>query len=73
VINVVTKSGAITGTAPDSISSATAASAAPPKPFMSFKPHSEQQQGGATLGGPIKKNKIFFFGGFDQHHFHVPT
>jgi hypothetical protein len=41
-------------------------------PMMNFKPHSRQQQGGATLGGPVKKNKIFFFGGFDQHYFHVP-
>jgi hypothetical protein len=41
-------------------------------PFMTFKPHSRQQQGGATLGGPLKKNKIFFFAGFDQHYFHVP-
>jgi len=40
--------------------------------FMTFKPQSRQQQGGATLGGPLKKNKIFFFAGFDQHYFHVP-
>src|SRR6202008_9459 len=37
--------------------------------FMTFKPQSRQQQGGATIGGPLKKNKIFFFGGFDQHYF----
>lgn len=36
-------------------------------------PQSRQQQGGGTLGGPIEKNKIFFFGGFDQHYFHVPN
>ncbi len=41
-------------------------------PMMNFKPHSRQQQGGATIGGPIRKNRIFFFGGFDQHYFHVP-
>jgi hypothetical protein len=41
-------------------------------PFMTFKPHSRQQQGGGTIGGPLKKNKIFFFAGFDQHYFHVP-
>ncbi|MGD0268620.1 MAG: TonB-dependent receptor [Candidatus Sulfotelmatobacter sp.] len=40
--------------------------------FLDFKPHSRQQQGGGTVGGPIKKNKIFFFAGFDQHYFHVP-
>jgi hypothetical protein len=38
-----------------------------------LNPHSIQQQGGATIGGPIKKNKIFFFAGFDQHYFHVPN
>jgi len=42
-------------------------------PFLPFKPPSHQQQGGATLGGPIVKNKVFFFGGFDQHYFHVPN
>jgi hypothetical protein len=36
-------------------------------------PHSRQQQGGGTIGGPIKPNKIFFFAGFDQHYFHVPN
>ena len=40
--------------------------------MLSFKPHSRQQQGGATVGGPLRKNKIFFFAGFDQHYFHVP-
>ena len=41
--------------------------------FLAFKPHNRQQQVGGTIGGPIKKNKVFFFGGFDQHYFHVPT
>ncbi len=41
-------------------------------PIVEMNPHSRQQQGAATLGGPLKKNKIFFFGGFDQHYFHVP-
>src|ERR1700688_2636729 len=40
--------------------------------FLAFRPHNRQQQAGGTVGGPIKKNKIFFFGGFDQHYFHVP-
>jgi hypothetical protein len=71
VVNVVTKSGSNHwhGTGlyyiRDSAFAAT-------DPFMTFKPQSRQQQGGATLGGPLKKNKIFFFGGFDQHYFHVP-
>jgi hypothetical protein len=59
--------------------------AAPPEPAggwpcpniaaegQGLNPHSRQQQGGATIGGPIKKNKIFFFAGFDQHFFHVPN
>ena len=41
--------------------------------YMTFKPHSRQQQGGGTFGGPLRKNKIFFFAGFDQHYFHVPN
>jgi hypothetical protein len=71
VINVVTKSGSNHWHGSglyyirDSAFGATDA-------FMTFKPQSRQQQGGATIGGPIKKNKIFFFAGFDQHYFHVP-
>jgi outer membrane receptor protein involved in Fe transport len=42
-------------------------------PFVDFKPHNRQQQLGGTIGGPIKRNKIFFFAGFDQHVFHVPN
>src|ERR1700733_4388272 len=71
VINVVTKSGSNhwhgTGLYYIRDSAFGAADA-----FMTFKPHSRQQQGGGTVGGPIKKNKIFFFAGFDQHYFHVP-
>jgi hypothetical protein len=72
VVNVVTKSGSNHwhGTGLYYIRDSAFGGAA--DPFMTFKPHSEQQQGGATLGGPIKKNKIFFFAGFDQHFFHVP-
>ena len=71
VVNVVTKSGSNhwhgTGLYYIRDSGFGAADA-----FMTFKPHSRQQQGGGTLGGPLKKNKIFFFAGFDQHYFHVP-
>ena len=71
VVNVVTKSGSNhwhgTGLYYIRDSGFGAADA-----FMTFKPHSRQQQGGATIGGPIRKNKIFFFAGFDQHYFHVP-
>jgi hypothetical protein len=72
VVSVVTKSGSnqLHGTAfyflRDSAFGAT-------NPFLTFKPHSRQQQMGATLGGPIKRNKAHFFAGFDQHVFHVPN
>jgi outer membrane receptor protein involved in Fe transport len=42
-------------------------------PFMDFKPHDQQQQFGFTLGGPIRRNRAFFFAGFDQHSFHIPA
>jgi hypothetical protein len=41
--------------------------------FMNGKPSSQQHQFGFTLGGPIKRNRVFFFAGWDQHIFHVPT
>lgn len=72
VVNVVTKSGSnhFHGSAfyylRDSSFGAT-------NPFLAFKPHNRQQQVGGTIGGPLKRNKIFFFGGFDQHVFHVPN
>jgi hypothetical protein len=37
------------------------------------KPPNRQNQFGFTLGGPIKRNRAFFFAGFDQHIFHIPT
>jgi hypothetical protein len=72
VINVVTKSGSNHwhGTGLYYIRDSSFGAS---DPFLPFKPQSRQQHGGATLGGPIKKNKIFFFGGFDQHYFHVPN
>src|SRR5262252_4667273 len=72
VVNVVTKSGSnhIHGTSfyylRDSAFNATPA-------FTNEKPSDRQQQFGFTLGGAIVPNRIFFFGGFDQHIFHVPT
>src|SRR6202790_3025040 len=72
VINVVTKSGSnqLHGTdfyfLRDSALGAT-------QPLLAFKPRSEQQQFGFTLGGPLRHNRVFFFGGLDQHVFHVPT
>jgi hypothetical protein len=72
VINVVTKSGSnnfhgkLFYFLRDSLFGATS-------PFLDFKPSEQQHQFGATLGGPIKRNKIFFQLGYDQHIFHVPT
>ena len=72
VVNVVTKSGSnqVHGTAfyymRDSMFAAQ-------HDFMDFKPHDQQQQFGFTLGGPIRRNRTFFFGGLDQHIFHVPA
>lgn len=72
VVNVVTKSGSnhMHGTTfyyfRDSSLGAS-------DPFLAFKPHNRQQQVGATIGGPLKPNKAFFFLGFDQHLFHEPN
>ncbi|MGA1999615.1 MAG: TonB-dependent receptor [Terriglobales bacterium] len=41
--------------------------------YVGFKPRDRQHQFGGTLSGPIKKNRAFFFAGFDQHVFQVPT
>jgi len=72
VVNVVTKSGSNHwhGTGfyflRDSVLGASPA-------FVGFKPSDQQHQFGGTLGGPIKRNKAFFFAGYDQHIFHVPA
>ncbi|HXY03291.1 MAG TPA: carboxypeptidase-like regulatory domain-containing protein, partial [Terriglobales bacterium] len=71
VVNVVTKSGSnqVHGSdfyfLRDSSFGAT-------HPYLDFKPHDQQQQFGLTLGGPIQRNRTFFFTGFDQHIFRVP-
>jgi hypothetical protein len=72
VVNVITRSGSnhLHGTAfyylRDSGFNATPA-------YVGFKPEDRQHQFGGTVGGPIKKNRAFFYAGFDQHIFHVPT
>lgn len=72
VVNVVTKSGSnrLHGTAfyylRDSRFNAQPA-------FTDFKPSDRQHQFGFTLGGPLHRNRAFFYGGFDQHIFRVPT
>lgn len=72
VVNVVTKSGSnhVHGTAFYYLRDSSFGAALP---FVAFKPHNRQQQIGGTIGGPLKRNKIFFFTGFDQHIFHVPN
>src|SRR5262249_45638331 len=72
VVNVVTKSGSnhLHGTAFYFFRDSSLGAA---DPFLAFKPHNRQQQMGGTIGGPLKRNKIFFFAGFDQHLFHVPN
>ncbi len=70
VVNVVTKSGSnqLHGT---SFYYLRDGSFGAIHPFLDFKPESQQQQFGFTIGGPIRRNKVFFFAGFDQHVFHV--
>ena len=72
VINVVTKSGSNTyhGKAFYFLRDSTLG--AQPA-FVGFKPDNRQHQFGATLGGPLVKNRLFFFAGYDQHIFRVPT
>jgi hypothetical protein len=43
------------------------------QPYATSKPDDRQQQFGATLGGPIRKDRIFFYAGFDQHLLTVPS
>lgn len=42
-------------------------------PFLDFKPNAQQHQFGATIGGPIRRNRAFFYAGFDQHIFDIPA
>jgi hypothetical protein len=41
--------------------------------FVDFKPADRQHQFGGTFGGPVHRNKAFFFAGYDQHVFNIPT
>jgi hypothetical protein len=72
VVNVVTKSGSnqVHGTAFYYLRDSSLGAA---DPFLAFRPHNRQQQMGGTIGGPLKRNKIFLFAGFDQHIFHSPN
>jgi len=72
VVNVVTKSGSnhLHGTGFYYLRDSSFGAA---DPFLAFKPHNRQQQVGGTIGGPLERNKVFFFAGFDQHFFHSPN
>ena len=43
------------------------------QPFANCKPDDRQQQFGGTLGGPIRKDRIFFYAGFDEDQLTVPS
>ena len=72
VVNVVTKSGSnkFHGTAFYYLRNG-ALDARPAG--LDFQPTSQQHQFGFTFGGPVRRNRAFFFAGFDQHIFHEPT
>jgi hypothetical protein len=72
VVNVVTKSGSNHWHGSGFFFLKDSGMGAAPA-FVGFKPHDQQQQFGGTLGGPIKRNKAFFFAGYDQHVFRVPA
>src|SRR5579863_5271452 len=60
VVNVVTESGSnhLHGTGFYYLRDSSFGAA---DPFLAFKPHNRQQQLGGTIGGPLKRNKVFFF------------
>ncbi len=41
--------------------------------FTDSKPDDRQQQFGGSFGGPIRKDRIFLYAGFDQHLLTVPS
>lgn len=71
VVNVITKSGSnhFHGTGFDYFRDSAFDAQ---QPFVGSKPKDQQQQFGATFGGPIKKNRVFFFAGYDQNIKHIP-
>jgi hypothetical protein len=73
VVNVVTKSGSNQwhGSTFYYLRDSSLGGAAPA--FVAFNPSDQQHQFGATIGGPIQRNKTFLFAGYDQHIFHVPS
>jgi Carboxypeptidase regulatory-like domain/TonB dependent receptor len=73
VVNVVTKSGSNTwhGSTFYHLRDSSLGGAAPA--FVGSNPSEQQHQFGATMGGPIQRNKTFLFAGYDQLIFHVPA
>jgi len=73
VVNVVTKSGTNQwhGSTFYYLRDSSLGGAAPA--FVGSNPSEQQHQFGATIGGPIQRNKTFLFAGYDQHIFHVPA
>jgi hypothetical protein len=73
VVNVVTKSGTNHwhGSAFYYLRDSALGGAAPA--FVGFNPSDQQEQFGATIRGPIQRNKTFVFAGYDQHIFQVPA
>src|ERR1035437_10169698 len=43
------------------------------QPNATTKPNDRQQQFGGSVGGPIQKDRVFFYAGFDQHLLTVPS
>ncbi len=41
--------------------------------YVTSEPDDRQQQFGGTLGGPIRKDRVFFYAGFDQHLLTMPS
>jgi len=43
------------------------------QPFAGCNPPDRRQQFGGTLGGPIRKDRVFFYAGFDEQLLTVPS
>ena len=43
------------------------------QPFADSKPDDRQQQFGGTIGGPLRKDRVFLYAGVDQHLLTVPS
>jgi hypothetical protein len=41
--------------------------------YVTSEPDDRQQQFGGTIGGPIRKDRVFFYAGFDQHLLTMPS